>query len=334
MQKRPGFTLVELLVVIAIIGILIALLLPAIQAAREAARRAQCQNHVGQLVKAVLNYYDAQKCYPTSGYGVGFAPHPDRGLGKAQTGSWMYCILPFCENKFLFDLGNGAGYNNSTSPVLLRGNKQRLQTPVSFFYCPTRRPATNYPVDQTLWFVATPILCENILIGCRNDYVANAGEFHPGWPRCTNNDITKSGWWGNPESCTGITWTHSAYTIKDIRDGTSTTYMLGEKMCNSDGIRTGISYGDDEGPFVSDDRDIVRYADIGSASAPRYMRPQRDVPGNETEGTYAFGSAHPSGFSMGMCDGSVRFVSFEVAQIVHRRLCNRKDRQTVQQQDF
>ena len=59
--QGAGFTLVELLVVIAIIGILIALLLPAIQAAREAARRAQCTNHVRNIVESALLYESSYK---------------------------------------------------------------------------------------------------------------------------------------------------------------------------------------------------------------------------------------------------------------------------------
>ena len=97
-RSRKGFTLVELLVVIAIIGILIAPLLPAIKRAGEAARRMECQNHLKQLGLAMLNYTDSRKCFPSGGYGVPWAPHPDRGIGIDQPGT-----------RSLFDIGVSGG---------------------------------------------------------------------------------------------------------------------------------------------------------------------------------------------------------------------------------
>jgi prepilin-type N-terminal cleavage/methylation domain-containing protein len=63
-DRRAGFTLIELLVVIAIIATLIALLLPAVQAAREAARRSQCRNNLKQFGIAMHNYHDVCRMFP------------------------------------------------------------------------------------------------------------------------------------------------------------------------------------------------------------------------------------------------------------------------------
>jgi prepilin-type N-terminal cleavage/methylation domain-containing protein len=165
-----GFTLVELLVVIAILGILIALLLPAIQAAREAARRMECSNHLKQLAAAMHGYLNIQKHFPSGGYGTPYSSHPDRGVEMNQTGGFFYVLLPHLENKQLFELGKGVGPMNDNSPILLSANKQRNATPLAVFYCPSRRPAQNYPA------LLTPNLCDTMDQGCRNDYAANAGE--------------------------------------------------------------------------------------------------------------------------------------------------------------
>ncbi len=167
-----GFTLVELLVVITIIGILVSLLLPAVQASRESARRLECSNHIKQFTTAMHLYIESQKHFPSGGFGYPYSPHPDRGMDANQPGSFFYVLLPYMENKQLFDLGKGVGATNSTSPALLEANKLRNSTPYPLFYCPTRRASSNYPV------VRTPLLCSPMDEGNRTDYAANAGEVY------------------------------------------------------------------------------------------------------------------------------------------------------------
>src|SRR5262245_24396640 len=130
-RRRPAFTLVELLVVIAIIGILVALLLPAIQAAREAARRTQCNNQLRQLAISFHNHHDTFKYFPSGGWGVRWLGFPEQGFGKNQSGSWLYSLLPFMEEKNLHDLGSGL-----TGTARREACMQRTQAPFEGMTCP------------------------------------------------------------------------------------------------------------------------------------------------------------------------------------------------------
>lgn len=93
-MRRRGFTLVELLVVIAIIGTLIGLLLPAVQSARESANRSRCSNNMRQAGLAAQTYADAYS---------GQLPNSHRPNNGAARISWITRVLPFIEQKPLYD---------------------------------------------------------------------------------------------------------------------------------------------------------------------------------------------------------------------------------------
>jgi prepilin-type N-terminal cleavage/methylation domain-containing protein/prepilin-type processing-associated H-X9-DG protein len=318
-HRRNGFTLVELLVVIAIIGILVGLLLPAVQAARESARRLQCANNLKQLATATLVFHQSNGRYPSGGWGYTWAPHPDRGFGVEQPGSWIYSILPQLEQENLANVGSGAGAENDTSPILLNGNKSRLETVLPTIYCPTRRSATAMPMTGTIDFVKQPRLSATLTKVCRNDYAANAGENITGFGAGPGNLAgAKTYGFPSPAAATGIVFTRSKFNAAQVLDGTSNTYLIAEKYLCPEEKASGSGYGDDQGAYVSDERDVVRFAD---------SQPMQDRAGNTN--TWNFGSAHSGGFQASFCDGSVRSIGYHIDSTTHRYLANRKDRQVI-----
>lgn len=120
-RRRVGFTLVELLVVIAIIGILVALLLPAIQAAREAARRTQCLDHQKNLGLALQNYHDTYKVFPM-GVQIAGGPKAPSRTSPAMGPSWWYGIMPFIEQRNIYDKIQNTQRSGVTALIFAAGD--------------------------------------------------------------------------------------------------------------------------------------------------------------------------------------------------------------------
>ncbi|MCL2743452.1 MAG: DUF1559 domain-containing protein [Planctomycetaceae bacterium] len=106
-NNRYAFTLVELLVVIAIIGVLIALLLPAVQAAREAARRMSCSNKIKQLSLSLHNYHDVLQAFPG-----GVMPYAR--VGSVRKSAFI-ALLPYIEQQAKYDLYMSFVYTTSNN---------------------------------------------------------------------------------------------------------------------------------------------------------------------------------------------------------------------------
>ncbi len=315
-RDRSAFTLVELLVVIAIIGILVALLLPAIQAAREAARRNQCANQLKQLALGMLLHEATHKHYPTAGWGWNWWGDPDRGFGLRQHGGWGYNILPYIEEQAVYDLGKGL---DETTIQKKQAITQRCQTLVGIFNCPSRRPARLYP----FYFVGYPYNAKSpVEKVTKSDYAANAGdaitEAVEGPGTLQQAELPQYTWL--TKKLTGVIIQHSELKASAVTDGTSNTYLMGEKHLDPDNY--GDDYqppnlqppnDDDDGAFVGFDNDTCHLTSY---------RPRQDTPGLESK---TFGSVHPGGFHMAMCDGSIQVVSYDIDPAIHKSLGNRRD---------
>jgi type II secretory pathway pseudopilin PulG len=90
MSTRTGATLIETLVVFAIIGILLALSFPYVLSARRRALEAECQNNLHNINLALADYVQANKRLPGPGT-------------KGMVGGWTIDVLPFLEQKNLWD---------------------------------------------------------------------------------------------------------------------------------------------------------------------------------------------------------------------------------------
>ena len=319
-----GFTPVELLVVITIIGILIALLLPAVQAAREAARQAQCKNNLKQLALGFLQHEEKHKKFPSGGWGCLMVGDPDRGIGKTQPGGWHFSILPFIEQQALYELGSG-----TTGAAQSAANQQRLMTPLSVMNCPTRRNLQLYLNNPPNNGYQNFYLCGPLTEMCRADYAANSGDSNqsgttPYWPSIVTyqqGDDPAYPSWIPQNYFTGISFQRSEIKLSDITDGTSNTYLVGEKYLNADYYFTGQDLGDDQSTFCGWDNDNHR--DTYVPNPP----PMQDQPGLSCGDI--FGSAHSDGFNMALCDGSVHWINYSIDRETHRRLGNRHDGMTI-----
>jgi len=331
MRRRRGFTLVELLVVIAIIGMLVALLLPAIQAARESARMTQCRNHLKQMAMGFLNHESSHGHLPSSGWGWRWVGDPEGGYGKDQPGGWAYNILEYIEQGRLRQLTDG----NPMNMRLREGVVEAVSTPVPIFNCPTRRPAQLYPLTRFDSLAYNMFSCKRE-DGCevvRGDYQVNSGSRFlysgPG-PTWSVNPATYNGWiedLQNSHRIDGISYQRSMVRIAQITDGTSQTYMLGERYLDPNHYFTGEKSNDDQCVFVGHDRDVNGYT--GYSSGTRAIIPRADTPGvGGGDLDFMFGSAHQPGFNMAYCDGSVHFVSYDIDEIVYlgRGSRNARDR--------
>ncbi|MBU4398818.1 MAG: DUF1559 domain-containing protein, partial [Planctomycetes bacterium] len=323
-------TLVELLVVITIIGILIALLLPAVQAAREAARQVQCKNHLKQLALAALNHEQLLGHLPTGGWGCLWAGDPDRGYDARQPGGWVFNSLPYMEQQALHDLGlNGSATGRSLTAT----------TPIAGLHCPTRRPAIAYPHVLVSGWAFRNITLPNNLIA-RTDYAANCGDFfgtdserscYEGPSSLAAGDSWSANTWAQMRNgerwATGVIYLHSWLPLTRITDGTSNTYLAGERYLRPDHYFDGLDGDDDQGWVVGLDYDVARWTTNDGGSTP-----MQDTPGYFN--WLAFGSAHANGFQMAFCDGSVDMINYSIDPETHRRLGNRKDGLTIDGKKF
>jgi prepilin-type N-terminal cleavage/methylation domain-containing protein/prepilin-type processing-associated H-X9-DG protein len=317
-----GFTLVELLVVIAIIGVLVALLLPAVQAAREAARRTQCANNHKQAGLACINYADAKRFFPpATGNFDDNVPRPP------QEEAWGYIayILPYIERTALYEsFDKRYSWRDANNEI-------PTTTPLSEFKCPSYDSVQRVVVNSSGYsglfgvsdesplathirgvmgantqFEDMPFFCDT-LVGPYHLKTKSNGE-------CAGSSDGGSD--GGYTAINGVIVHGSTVRFKNITDGTSKTFVLGEASFGDHIDNSNRSWiaGMVGNRFYYSSKNVT-YA-INSGARPG---PQRNNMG--------FGSQHPGGCHFALADGSVHFVTENVELRMLFNLASRNDGQ-------
>ena len=310
-RRRSAFTLVELLVVIAIIGTLVGLLLPAVQAARESARRSTCQNNLKQLGVALHNYHDARKVFPMGNRCTTSALPPmsaSPGDPTATREPWTVAILPYAENvalysKFDFKQAFSSHVSQSQQETTLPGtnpNPAAQNTTNPLFQCPS---------DPEL--PASPL--KNNYFGVMGGVTASGqGAAWTAATAATPYEIYNN----------GILFLNSARGIKNITDGTSKTFLVGETIYQyntpsekffgwGQGARTRLDYADK--CFLQN---------VAGTKSQINSKPQQDAAGLHPYAIWqtTFSSSHPGGAQFLTADGGVSFISETVNLTIYRQM--------------
>ena len=321
-ENSKGFTLVELLVVIAIIGILIGMLLPAVQQVREAARRTQCANSMRQLALAMHNYESANSHFPPGIQSIDPSlipvdPSLDAGDVLFRHGfNWSAIILPFVEQQSQFQILGRLSEKFSRPkwwgvlPDINGGAfTDHAATELGLFVCPS------CPMD--------PI--NNKRAGGRHaksNYVGVVGpKMEEGdldvWNNYSQFTLDRDEQINTPEQrirleFPGILFFNSNITFGEIPDGTSNTFLLGER----DGAVLGTGSNGQEyqraaSTWCGADRSAWLNTCLGPTSGqPRWTLNSADF--GFWEQWVPFSSSHPGGANFGRADGSVTYVTDEI----------------------
>ncbi len=278
---RRAFTLIELLVVVLIIVLVLALILPAVQAAREAARRVQCCNNLKQIGLALHDYHGSHGVFPPAYQtAVSVLPSGANGPELGPGWAWGAMILGQLEQASLFNA------INFDLAIVVPENQSARSTSLSTYLCPS---SLN---DGPVRFFYAPDGPNDLAAG---QYVASGGRL------LMKVSIT---------TADGMFQRNSAIEMSNIADGTSMTFMIGERSRNlADGTWVGVIPGN----IVSTNpawnpRELVPDSALVLGYTGEWESLAWVAPNDRGAHVANYWSLHPGGSNFLFCDGSARFL--------------------------
>jgi prepilin-type N-terminal cleavage/methylation domain-containing protein len=327
-SPHRGFTLVELLVVIAIIGTLVGLLLPAVQAAREAARTSSCINNMKQVGFSALSFEAAKKQLPPLSLDTSGLSFAGSGGYWPVFGTYFAYILPYMESTAvynLFDMTQPFAYCCGTASANWNATKDPRAT-IPTFLCPSRHGGG-------------PKLSKNSTTGQQTSdyvvvtYLTNGG--HAAYSRSGSNQAIMPGLPTGYDLASNAITAFKSTKLPDVSDGTSSTFMIGEKhqtnptgSCggNTTDYRDCTPFYNHMGPNIQ-----VGWGELwmhGNTKGRPLGRGSADVVDLSVLGNPMLGSWHPGICNFVMCDGAVVSISVSIDQTLLEQLSQRADGST------
>ena len=180
--------------------------------------------------------------------------------------------------------------------------------------CPTRRSLQLLPyTDRGYVNVTTPSM-----VG-KSDYAGNSGDqfsgvYGPASLAAGDSTTNPFPWPNGGLIMSGITYDRSSVRMSHITDGPSQTILAGEKYLHPDAYFNGADGADNDAWDLGYDWDVNRFG---------CTAPVQDTAGYAN--LLAYGSAHPAGFGVVFCDGSVHVLNYEIDATLFSNLTNRAD---------
>ncbi len=292
------------------------------QSAREAARRIQCTNNLKQIGLAMHNYHSQQNCFPP-----GYLSLRDPITYDNDGPGWGWAA------RSLNQMEQAPVFNsiNFVLGVEFPANQTARLTTISSFFC---RPTPGDSTRSPLWTRRRPARRRETPICdvASSNYVGSVGSGDPSslYPYIIDDDDGPPG----RDNGNGIFFRNATVTIAQITDGTSQTFLAGERIRTFSGDldrhrhqreRPLIALQAEAGLDPRGRRCMV-LSHTGEGHGP-------NSPSGLAHGDQ-YSALHPGGANFAFCDGSVRFIKEQVGFTIFQSLATRQGGEVLSADQF